>query len=55
MTLNDSQGRMMRWRVRLMEFEYNIVYHPDRIHQVPDALSSLKYTDHAAKHAEVDD
>ena len=31
----------MRWRLRLMEFDYEIVYRPGRVHQVPDALSRL--------------
>ena len=28
MATNDPQGRLMRWRVRLMEFYYEIVYRP---------------------------
>ena len=31
----------MRWRLRLMEFDYEILYRPERVHQVPDALSRL--------------
>ena len=42
MTLNDLTGRLMRWRLRLLEFEYEVVYRPGRVHQVPDALSRLK-------------
>ena len=41
MTTNDPQGRLMRWRLRLMEFHYEIVYRPGRVHEVPDALSRL--------------
>ena len=35
MTLNDPTGRLMRWRLRLLEFDYEIVYRPGRVHQVP--------------------
>ena len=42
MTLNDPTGRLMRWRLRLLEFAYEVVYRPGRFHQVPDALSRLK-------------
>ena len=41
MTTNDPQGRLMRLRLRLMEFDYEIVYLPGRVHQVPDELSRL--------------
>ena len=41
MTANDPQEHLMRWRLRLMEFDYEIVYRPGRVHQVPDGLSRL--------------
>lgn len=31
----------MRWLLRLMEFDYEILYHPDHFQEVPDALSRL--------------
>ena len=41
MTLTDPSGRLTRWRLRLMEFDYEITYRPGRVHQVPDALSRV--------------
>ena len=41
MTTKDPQGRLMRWSLRLMEFDYKIVYSPGRVLQAPDALSRL--------------
>ena len=35
-TLNDSSGRLMRWRLRLSEFDFEIQYRPGPVHQVPD-------------------
>ena len=41
MTLTDSSGRLMRWRLRLSELDITITYRPGRVQQVPDALSRL--------------
>ena len=41
LTLNDPSGRLMCWRLRLSEFDFEIQYPPGRVHQVPDALSRL--------------
>ena len=41
MTLTDSSGRLMRWRLRLSEFDFTITYRPGRVHQVPDTISRL--------------
>ena len=43
LTQNDPTGRLMRWRLRLMEFDYDIIYRPGRVHQVPDALSRIQH------------
>ena len=41
LTLTDPSGRLMQWRLRLPEFDFEIHYRPGRVHQVPDALSIL--------------
>ena len=41
LTLSDPSGRLMRWRLHLSEFDFEIQYRPGRVHQVPDALSRL--------------
>ena len=41
LTLTEPSGILMRWRLRLSEFDFKIVYRPGRVHQVPDALSRL--------------
>ena len=38
LALTEPSGRLMRWRLRLSEFNFKIVYRPGRVHQVPDAL-----------------
>ena len=43
MTLNDPTGRLMRWLLRLLEFDYEIMYRPGRVHQLSDTLSRLMY------------
>ena len=41
MTLTDSSGGLMRWRLRLSEFDFTIQYCPGIFHQVPGALSRI--------------
>ena len=55
MTTNDPQARLMRWRLRLMEFDYEIVYRPGRVHQVPDALSCLIRENKAEEDGAIDE
>jgi len=42
MTLTDASGRLLRWRLRVAEFDFTVAYRPGRVHQVPDALSRLE-------------
>lgn len=41
LTISDATGRLMRWRLRLSEFDFAITYRPGLVHQVPDALSRV--------------
>jgi len=36
---NDSSGRLMRWRLRLSEYTFDMVYKPGASHHLPDFLS----------------
>ena len=40
MTISESSCRLMRWRIRLSEFDFTVKYHTGLVHQVPDALPS---------------
>ena len=41
MTIFDSTGRPIRWRLWLSEFDFTVKYRPDLVLQVPDALSRV--------------
>ena len=41
MTISDSTGCLMRWRLRLSEFDFTVKYRSGLVHQVPDALSRI--------------
>ena len=41
MNFTDANGRLCRWRLRLLQYDFDIEYRPGRVHQVPDALSRL--------------
>ena len=55
LTVNDPTGRLMHWSLRLMEFDYEILYRLGRVHQVPDAFSRLLQPDNDDDDDEVDD
>ena len=51
--LKESTGRLARWRLRLMEFDFEVVHKPGAFHKAPDALSRLPTTE--VDNTEVDD
>ena len=40
--LRDPTGRITRWRLRLLEINYDVLYRPGRFNQEPDALLHLE-------------
>eukprot|EP00171_Calliarthron_tuberculosum_P022637 IDg22637t1 len=45
--INDpASGRLMRWRIRLAEYDFDIGYRQGALHTQPDALSRLSSTGH---------
>ena len=45
----------MRLRLRFLEFDYETVYRPGRVHQMPDALSRLILNGEQDEDSEIDD
>ena len=41
MNLSDASGRLQRWRLRLADFEYDVVHRAGIKHQAADALSRM--------------
>lgn len=39
---SDDSGKLARWRLRLLSFDFEVVHRDGIDHQVPEALSSLK-------------
>lgn len=44
LNLTDWTGKLVRWRLRLSEFQFNVSHHAGTKHQAPDALLWLKTT-----------
>jgi hypothetical protein len=42
LNLADAQGRLARWRLRLLEFDFEVEYSPGRQHHAADTMSRLK-------------
>jgi RNase H-like domain found in reverse transcriptase len=47
LNLFDAQGRLARWRLRLLEFDYEVQYHPGALHHGADMMSRLRSEDPA--------
>jgi RNase H-like domain found in reverse transcriptase len=47
LNLSDAQGHLARWRLRLLEFDYEVQYHPGALHHGADMMSRLRSEDPA--------
>jgi RNase H-like domain found in reverse transcriptase len=45
LNLSDAQGCLARWRLRLLEFDYDVQYHPGALHHGADMMSRLQSED----------
>ena len=41
LNLADAAGRLARWRLRLLEYEFDVQYNPGREHHLADGMSRL--------------
>jgi hypothetical protein len=39
LNLSDAKGRPARWRLHLLEFDYEVQYHPGALHHGGDMMS----------------
>jgi hypothetical protein len=44
---SDAQGRLARWRLRLLEFDYEVQYHQGALHHGADMMSRFRSEDSA--------
>jgi Integrase zinc binding domain/RNase H-like domain found in reverse transcriptase len=47
LNFSDAQGRLARWRLHLLEFDYEVQYHPGALHHCADMMSRLRSEDPA--------
>jgi hypothetical protein len=45
LNLSDAQGRLARWRLRLLDFNYEVQYSPGKHHHGADTMSRVKPSD----------
>jgi transposase InsO family protein len=45
LNLSDAQGRLARWRLRLLEFDFEVQYSPGKEHHAADTMSRLRSPD----------
>jgi len=55
LTIDDPSGRLIRWRLRLAEFDFEVKYKKGKINTQADALSRLVTTGETIPHDDNDD
>ena len=55
LTIDDPSGRLIRWRLRLAEYDFDVKYKKGKINTEPDALSRLNTTAETITHDDSDD
>lgn len=54
MLITDPSGRLMRWRLRLAEYEFEVNYKKGKLNNQADALSRLPSNGHTTEHEDTE-